>query len=85
MAGLCAELLFAHYLDDKSFGEVVFTKLKSAQHERPGREVVFWGLQNFLQRNGEGEKNPPHTLHIHQDFLEDSFKYLNCVSSDPTN
>lgn len=62
MAGLCAELLFAHYLDDKSFGEVVFTKLKRAKHERPGREVVFWGLQNFLQRNGEGgkKKTPTH-------------------------
>lgn len=26
---------------DKSFGEVVFTKLKSTKHEQPGRAVVF--------------------------------------------
>ena len=44
----------------------------------------FLGLQNFLQRNTEGGEKK-NTLHFHQDFLEDSFKYLNCVSSDPTN
>ena len=35
-------MLFAHYLDDKSFGEVVFTKLKRTKHERPGPAVDFF-------------------------------------------
>ena len=45
-------MLFAHYLDDKSFGEVVFTKLKRTKHERPGPAVdfFFFRIAKFLAK-----------------------------------
>lgn len=48
-------------------------------------KLFFGDCKISCKETVRGKKKKPHTLHIHQDFLEDSFKYLNCVSSDPTN